>query len=110
MLDELHNINIENKEQYITAFKDLLKQIQTNTFSFQDQQHEHYDIINKTKLNSHFVHIVPKETLELFRKLQTQHPEAFLGLTILAGKHQDKDIRLSCFGIPCHKLIKAITT
>jgi len=54
-------------------------------------------------MNDNFVHIVPKELINLFNEMKIQAPEEFLGFTVLIN-----DTRVSCFGIPCSELTKAI--
>jgi hypothetical protein len=99
MWEKLEQINIENKEKYVQVFKDLISQIKENNFDFKDKETKDYYIINKGK----FVYIVPRELIYLFNEMKSKAPNEFLGFTILIN-----DVRVSCFGIPCSELTKAI--
>jgi hypothetical protein len=69
---------------------------------------DYYVIIEANRLNSYFVHIVPKPTYELFKKMQNSIKNQMLGFTVLAGKHKEKDVRVSCFGVECGLLGKSL--
>ncbi|MBU0958071.1 MAG: hypothetical protein KKF56_04660 [Nanoarchaeota archaeon] len=99
MLEELEKINIENKERYLKIFKETIEKIKENKFEFKDKKEENHSIINI----KNFVYIIPNELLNLFNKLKKQHPNEFLGFTVLINK-----TRITCFGIPCSDLSKAI--
>ena len=107
-IKELENIRLHNKEIYVNAFKELLTNIKNKEFDFKDIEKENYYIINEIRLNSHFVHIVPKELINIFKKMKEDNPEDFLGMTILMGKINNQDIRISCFGVPCSLLTKSL--
>ena len=99
MWNELEKVDIKDKEKYVLAFKKLINQIQKNDFDFENKETEDYYIINEKG----FVHIVPKEVFNLFMKMKKQAPNEFLGFTVLIN-----EVRVSCFGIPCSELSKAI--
>jgi len=107
-IKEIENINIKHKEKYAKAFRKLLNQIKENKFDFKNHQEKDYLIFNEERLDSHFIHIVPKELMPIFNKIRKDNPNDFLGLSILVGKKQEREVRLSCFGIPCHILTKEI--
>ncbi|MBS3065467.1 hypothetical protein J4229_00245 [Candidatus Pacearchaeota archaeon] len=107
-IKELENIKLFNKNIYVKAFKNLLISMKNNEFNFKDDEKENYYIINEIRLNSHFVHIVPKELINIFNKMKIDNPEDFTGMTILMGKRNNKDIRISCFGVSCSLLTKCI--
>ncbi|MEK6888886.1 MAG: hypothetical protein AABW80_02140 [Nanoarchaeota archaeon] len=107
-IKEIGNIKVDNKERYIKAFIDLIKSVKSNCFNYQDKEYTDYLIINENRLNSHFIHIVPKEILNTFNKIKDSNPEQFLGFSIFLGKYNDKEVRVSCFGIPCSDLTRAI--
>ena len=101
--DKLLNIHLKNKERYLQLFKDLIKEIKAGTYDFKDKQGDNYLIINENRMNSKFVHIVPKELINLFNEMKEEAPEDFLGFTVLIN-----NTRVSCFGLPCSILSKAI--
>ena len=104
MWEKLGRVNIKNKERYLELFKGLIKKIQKNKYNFEDEKGEDYYIINEeNRKSSKFVHIVPKELISLFNEMKEKAPDEFLGFTILIN-----NVRVSCFGIPCSELTKAI--
>ncbi|GBE19572.1 hypothetical protein BMS3Abin17_00296 [archaeon BMS3Abin17] len=103
MWKKLEEVDIKNKEKYLEFFKNLIKQIEADKYDFKDKGGDDYKIINEKKHNENFVHIVPKELTNLFNEMKEKTPDEFLGFTILINK-----TRVSCFGIPCHILSKAI--
>jgi len=107
-IKELLKIEVKNPDIYVKEFKSLLKEIKKDEYDFKDKDYNSFLIINEIRLDSFFVHIVPKELFDIFNKMKDSNPEQFLGFSILAGKRLDKPVRLSCFGIPCSELTKAI--
>jgi hypothetical protein len=102
-LEELQKVVLEDTTIYINAFKELMKKITFDEFRFMDEEHDEYFIINETRLDSQFVHIVPRELKELFDRLKEENPDDFLGFTV-----KIKKARLSCFGVPCQDLTNAL--
>ena len=104
MWEKLEKVNIKNKERYIQLFKDLISKLKSGSYNFKNNDGGDYYIINEeNRKGSKFVHIVPKELMNLFNEMKEKVPDEFLGFTILIN-----DIRVSCFGIPCSELTKAI--
>lgn len=103
MWEELQKVNLKNKEKYLDLFRDLIKQIKNRLYDFKDREEKDYFIVNEKRMNSQFVTIVPKELISLYNKMKENAPDEFLGFTILIN-----DIRVSCFGVPCSILSKAI--
>lgn len=103
MWEKLEKVNIKNKEKYLGLFKNLIADIKSGRFDFTDKENEDYCIVNEIRMDSKFVHLVPKELMELFNELKQKSPDEFLGFTILIN-----NTRVSCFGIPCSELTKAI--
>lgn len=101
MWEELEKVNIKNQERYLELFKDLINKIRLNKYDFKDKEGEDYYLINEK--NKNFVRIIPKELIKLFNEMKEKAPEEFLGFTVLIN-----NTRVSCFGIPCHILSKAI--
>lgn len=103
MWKKLEKVDIKNQERYLKLFRDLINKIQLNKYDFQDLEEKDYYIINKKIKKVDIVNIVPKELIELFNEMNEKAPEEFLGFTVLIN-----NTRVSCFGIPCHILSKAI--
>ena len=104
MWEKLGKVNIENKQRYLKLFKELIGKIQEDKYNFKDFEGKYYYIINEdNRKGSKFVHIVPKELISLFNNMKNSAPNEFLGFTVLIN-----NIRVSCFGIPCSELSKAI--
>ena len=103
MWEKLEKVNIKNKERYLELFKNLINLVESGDYDFKDKEREDYYLINEVNNRRKFVHIVPKELIGLFREMREQAPNEFLGFTILIN-----NIRVSCFGIPCSELSKAI--
>ena len=107
-ITEIERINVKNKRLYLEIFEKLLKEIRLKKFDFKDSKNEDYLIVNEERLNSHFVHLVPRELESVFYEIKKNNPDTFLGFTILVGKTEGTDVRLSCFGLPCSELTKVI--
>jgi len=110
-LDRLTELKIKDKEKFQKIFSKTIKEIQDKRFivNFGEKQfNDYYLITEENRLNSYFIHIVPKEAYDLFKDLQIKIPNDFLGFSVLAGKLNNKDIRVSCFGVECSKLGKSL--
>jgi len=108
-LEKLHNIKFskEEKDRYIQVFKETLEKIKLNSIDLTQKKTKHKDyylIIEPDRLNSIFVHIVPLSLYDLFNSLKENLKDQFLGFSILVKDNT----RLSCFGIPCSELTKAL--
>ncbi|MBI1972761.1 hypothetical protein HYS50_02025 [Candidatus Woesearchaeota archaeon] len=109
--NKLANIHIENKEKYKKIFSQTVKKIRERKYDLQigeTEKDDHYIIIEDKRMNSYFVHVVPKGAYSLFKEMQEKIPQSFLGFTVVAGKQNNKDIRVSCFGIDCSSLGKSL--
>ena len=69
---------------------------------------DHYLAIEDNRMDCYFVHIVPKEVYKLFKELQTKAPQQFLGFSVVVGKHNNKEVRVSCFGVQCSLLGRSL--
>jgi len=106
--NKLLEVNIEDKERFLTIFSQTVKEVQNNSFKFQEvEEKDYFIVIEENRMNSICVHIVPKQVYSLFKELQ-QSTTQFLGFSVLAGKHNNKEVRVSCFGIECGLLGKAL--
>lgn len=107
---ELSQIDVKKKAKYQKLFSQLVARIQKSKSKIKPgikEFKEHYIVTEENRLNSYFIHIVPKESFYLFREMVKQ-PDTFLGFSVLAGKQDNKDIRVSCFGIQCNLLGKSL--
>lgn len=109
--DKIEKIKIKNKKKSIDVFMKIIKDVQTNVYNFQagEIKEKDYTIVHETnRMDSFFIHVVPKEAYKIFKNLQKKEPQSFLGFSILAGKIGDRDVRVSCFGIPTNDLTNAL--
>jgi|SRR3989344_4355839 len=107
---ELSELKVKNKAKYQKLFSQLVSRVQNNKLLINPgikEYKEHYVITEEDRLNSYFIHIVPKEAFYIFKEMIKQ-PDIFLGFSVLAGKHNNKDIRISCFGVQCNLLGKSL--
>jgi hypothetical protein len=93
---ELESVNIEDKEKYLEAFKGLLNKREI-------KESEDYIVVEERIKGEKMISIVPRELINLFRKMRAQAPNEFLGFSVLV-----EGIRFSCFGIQCNELSKAV--
>ncbi len=108
---ELEKINIKDKERFAKIFAKLVKDIRSNNYNFPTKiidKGEYFIVNEENRQNSFFITIVPKEAYSLFKEMQEKAPDEFLGFSVLCGKKQEKDIRVTCFGIPCSILAKSL--
>ena len=108
---KLSQVNLENKEKFQKVFAETVKKIQNNTFSLnigEVENDDYYIVVEENRMNSCFVHVVPKQVYALFKEMQQKAPNEMLGFSVLAGKKNGKDVRVSCFGVQCNLLGKAL--
>lgn len=109
--DELAQLHIPHPEFFAHIFAEMVHNL-TNTTQIptteEQEFSEYYLITEQNRMQSYFLHIVPKPAYELFRKMQTQGPHQMLGYTVLVGKYNNKEVRVSCFGIPCTIAARAL--
>lgn len=106
--DELLQLDIKNKERFQDLFSYYVNEIGNERLKLDIGEADKGDyslIIEDNRLGSYFVHIVPKEAYSLFKKMPANQ---FLGFSVVAGKYKNKDVRVSCFGVECGKLGKAL--
>jgi len=110
--DKLLNVQIENKERFQKLFAKTIKEIQENMFFLnigETEKEDYYLVVEENRMQGYFVHIVPKQVYLLFKTMQKKIPDQFLGFSVVAGRHNNKDIRVSCFGVDCSSLGNALT-
>ena len=111
--DKLLEVDIENKERFQALFYEIVNRIPKNTFPLtlgEREEKDHFIIIEENRMNSYFIHIVPKQVYTLFKEMQASAPGQFLGFSVVAGKYNNRDVRVSCFGVPCQHLAKSLVT
>lgn len=105
--DKISQLSIENPHRFKSCFQNIVQQIQEDIFDLtvrEKKEKEFFLIVENNRLNSYFVHIVPFEAYDLLKEIARTAPQQFLGFSIFIKKYEDKDIRVSCFGIPCSLL------
>lgn len=108
--DKLSEINIKDKEKYQKLFSEVVSKIRFGRFEInigEVEKEDYFIVTEENRMNAYFVHIVPKEVYSLFKEMQASAPNEFLGFSVLAGKFNGRDVRVSCFGVPCGNLGKA---
>lgn len=107
--NKLSNVNIENKERFQKLFSEIVNKIKNNEFSFKNEEKEdYYILVEENRMDSYFVHIVPKKIYNLFKEMKDKAPGQFLGFSVVAGKYNNKEVRVSCFGVQCNLLGKSL--
>lgn len=110
--DKLEKTNIKEKEKFAKIFAELVNDIRSNNYNFSPNtiidKGEYFIVNEENRQNSFFITIVPKEVYPLFKEMQEKAPNEFIGFSILCGKKQEKDIRATCFGVPCSLLAKSL--
>jgi len=109
--NRLSQVNISNKERFQALFSEIVNRIQNNEINLKPSEIEnedHYLVIEENRKDSYFVHIVPKEIYRLFNEMQESAPNEFLGFSVVAGRFNSKDVRVSCFGVQCNLLGKSL--
>jgi len=107
--NELTHLDIKKKSRYLKLFTSIISRVQKNKFPIKPgvkEYKEHVIVTEESRMDSYFIHIVPKSAVYLFREMIKQ--PGFLGFSVLAGKHKEKDVRVSCFGVECSDLGKAL--
>lgn len=101
--DKLSQLNIPNKDKFQALFSDIVGKVQKKEFDLtirEEDNSDHYIIVEE-RLDSIFVHIVPKEAYELFKQMPKNE---FIGFSVMAGNN----VRVSCFGVECNLLGKSL--
>ena len=111
IFDELLQVDVKNKERFQELFSETVKKIKLGNFSIvvgEEEKEDYYLVTEDGRFGGYFIHIVPKEIYGLFKKMQAAAPNDLLGFSVLGGKHNNKDVRVSCFGVQCNLLGKAL--
>ena len=109
--DELGKTQVNNAEKYAQIFAKVVSEAKVNRYRFHSEMKDYGDytiVCEDNRANSYFIHIVPKEVMSLFRKMQINCPNEFLGFSVLCGKKDGKDLRVSCFGVNCALIGRAM--
>ncbi len=67
---------------------------------------EHMLITEEYRIDSYFANIAPKSILNLFKEMQVKAPNEILGFSVMVEKFENKEVRVSCFGIQRNLLTK----
>lgn len=108
---KLSEVDVQEKEKFASLFSEIVRSVQKGTFEYVvgEEEKEGFFIVQEdNRAESHFISIVPKEVYPLFKEMQEKAPNQFLGYSVLAGKKDGKDVRVTCFGVPCNLLGKAL--
>ena len=109
--DKLSQVNLEDKEKYAKVYSEIVKKIQNNDFLIdvgETEKDDYYIVVEANRMDSYFVHVVPKQVWGLFKEMQEKAPNEILGFSVMVGKQDDKEIRVSCFGVQCNLLGKSL--
>ena len=109
--DQILKTRVKDIERFANLFPQVIDYILFKKKEFRDDMEDKQDyllITEENRANCVFVHVVPKELMSLFRQMQIQSPNDFYGYSVLAGRRDGKDLRITCFGVPCSILYKSI--
>ncbi len=109
--ERIEGSEAKHAEECLSLFSETVKAAGSAKYVFSEGVKEKgkcYVISESGRKGSLFVHVVPKDLIRLFREAQKKAPDEFLGFSVLAGKHNGMDVRVSCFGIPCGLAGKAL--
>jgi hypothetical protein len=109
--DKLLQADVKDKARFQNLFSETVGAVGAGNFPLNAGETEYSDywiVIEEDRVASHFIHIVPKEVYALFKEMQASAPNDMLGFSVLAGKHEGKDVRVSCFGVQCNLLGKSL--
>ena len=86
--DKLLQMNVNNKEKYQKIFSEIVEKVKNDNFPLLvgHIEKEHYYLVVEEKAGSYFIHIVPKQAYNLFKEMQENIPNAFLGFSALSGR------------------------
>jgi len=111
--DKLLQVNLDNKEKFQRLFFETVDKVKRGDFALkvgETVKEDYYIVVEENRMDSYFVHIVPKQVYALFKEMQAKMPDEFMGYSVLAGKFNDKNVRVSCFGVQCNLLGKALAS
>tara|TARA_Y100000294_G_C8477022_1_gene305137 strand:+ start:110 stop:874 length:765 start_codon:yes stop_codon:yes gene_type:complete len=109
--DKILQARADDVEKYANLFPQIIDYILFKKRQFKDNvkdKDDYYLITEENRDNCVFIHIVPKELMTLFRQMQIQSPNDFHGYSVLAGRRDNKDLRVTCLGVPCSILYKSV--
>ncbi len=109
--DQILKTRVKDIERFANLFPQVIDYILFKKRDFNDDMEDKDDyflITEENRANCVFVHVVPKELMQLFRQMQIQSPNEFYGYSVLAGRRDNKALRVTCFGVPCSILYKSI--
>ena len=111
--DIINNLHVDDPDAFKLLFTSILKQIKNHDFDFTPRIEDKgncYLIVEQNRLDSIFIHLVPHQVYPYFLVIAGSTPDAFLGFTVLVGNSNDRPVRVSCFGIPCTRLLHYLSS
>ena len=106
IFDRLFELRIANKEKYAELFRNTVESVRKGTFNFSQREvvgDGHRMIQDESGSGNCFVYIVPNEAWNLFQEMKNNVGEQPLGFSVLAGKFNEREVRVCCFGIECNR-------
>jgi len=100
--NKLLEADVKDKKKFQQIFAETIQSIRNGNFSLnagEMEKTDHFIIVEDNRLGSYY---------RLFKELQQKAPDKFLGFSVLAGMCHNKEVRVSCFGVPCNVLGKAL--
>ncbi len=98
--DKLLSVNLSNKEELALEFSKAVRALESNKEITPSDSYKIRTVNNKF---GKVIYLVPNQLIELFEEMNKEHPEELLGYAV-----QIKDVRVSCFGVPCSMLAKGL--
>ena len=80
--DKLLDVDVKNKEKYLKIFSDVVKEVKDGNFELdvgEEDKGDYFIIVEENRMNSYFVHVVPKEVYDLFKEMQEEIERPFCG-------------------------------
>ena len=102
---KIPELKYEEQSSYLNLFKKYYN-LKNNTNKLLKHASNNSEVeITKNNFGT-IIMIVPKNLKNEYKSMKESFPNDFLGFTILLD--DTKNLRLSCFGIPCNKLTNII--
>jgi hypothetical protein len=111
MWRKLEAVKVSDPNLCIDAFVRIVRELENGSYAIQEGEKDmgkYFVIHEPDRKGSIFVHIVPKEAYAVFKEMQREMPDSFLGFSILCGKIGKKEVRASCFAIPTNEITRAM--
>lgn len=109
--EELASFEVDNQEKFAKIFAKIVNEAKLFRYVMHDKRKEYEDyliICERNRGNKAFIHVVPKEALHMFRRMQIEQPNEFFASSVLCGKRENLELRVTCLGVSDHVLAKAL--